>query len=231
LSARGKRVTMACTEHKTHGWLGLKIEDRVYEKDGADVAERQLKVTSSASVMYDGASDASGSSSNKSAGGTQQMQSTGFRGPDLTLHPQVILSDAIALHMQIREVVKMSYSDKDSKLTITPEEFQSYVATLYIETCKQGICVDYRNRAAKPVPPTIKPAPEDPANWKECMVQKGADAGKLLTDVADARLLEMYSTVNEKGISSPYANCIRQATKDRDLLPKEQEMADEDIEF
>lgn len=214
-TARGKEITILSAKTDKFGWQGVKVEDRSWNKDGEDHHERQLKVTPTAEISYGGASSTGTPTGGSQTGGGQA--GSGQAAPQqrkATGHPLPILKDNLALHGAIASLVNEKYG-------AMPAEFQqSAIATLFIEAARQGLCWDFEKAAAAPLPKKYPPVPTDPKEWKNCVLSKGKNEGKTLAEISDADLLAMFSYYDEKQDNSALAECVYEAARSRDVLPK-----------
>lgn len=221
--SRNQKVTI--TSQKTnHGWQGVRVEDREYEKDGETKHERQLKITPSAEIEYgsngsgggdNGGDDEPQNTSRKSSGGNGG--STGHPAKERStpaVHPLVAIKDMLKLHTTLTALVSETYGkdiDKDAK--------QAAVATLFIECAKMGLIWDFEKKAGAPIQKAHSPAPKDPKKWKQAVIPAGANEGKTLEEVSDEDLMKYHEYYDKKGDNSALAECIYQAAADRKLLP------------
>ncbi len=216
-TAKGKKVTISAVKSDKHGWQGLKVEDKTYTSKGKEVSERIIKVTATAQIEYGGASSNEGSGS--SGSGKPQSVGTGSgtqSQPKSDIHPKKAIGDMLLLHVAITTLVNETYGEK-----ISDAAKQGAVATLFIESAKQGLVWDFEKRNAKELPKQYPPAPKDPKDWKNCVIPKGEFEGKTLEELPEDRLLELFNVLDDKGSNTPFAECVYQAAKDRDVLPKD----------
>lgn len=204
-SAKNRSVTISAIQSEKHGWIGVKIEDREYEKDGKTVRVRQLKVTSTGLVEYEG-----GTPQESSSKPQQSNTSPATTTPRATRHPSLFLKDAIKLHFDITILVNEAYGEKANKET---------VASLFIEACRNGYVHNYTEESDKPIKKAYPPAPLNPKEWAKCVITAGVNEGKTLQDVTDEDLKKYFDFYDKKQDNSPLAECVYQAAKDRGLLP------------
>lgn len=243
-SARNKIVTLSCNQTQSFGWQGLKVEDKGYtDKNENWVEERQLKVTGAATVDY---GDGGASSGGHRGGGQQQPQGGGQQsrtqhgpktGPKqppqqpngggqrppqqqqqparkMETHPQIIIGDILALHKHIHAIVNDNYPD------VPDETKAAYVATLYIESNRQGVGLDFAARNAKPLAKRYPAPPSDPSKWAECVMPWGKETeGKTLSEIGDSVLLQVFHYFDNKKENTPLAECVYAAAEARGVLP------------
>lgn len=210
LTAKGKHVVIKSIKSDKHGWLGIKVEDQTFTKDDETVTKRLLKITASAEIVYDGEAAQSSGKSKPTGEGKQQQQKTDG-------HPIVILDDLLALHRKCYEVVQAKYSNAN----LPHEAQQPFVSTLFIEMCRQNQQHNFIERAAKPLPPKITPAPEDPKQWRDCMIPSGSMVGKTLKDLDAEGLTKFYDALKDK--ETKFANCVKSAYEETGLLKARQD--------
>lgn len=216
-TAKGKKVTIRSVKHEQHGWLGIKVEDQEYEKDGQQIKKRVLKITSTADIQYH--DSASGGGGNASSGpGPGTASGPAYRPPD-DRHPELVLADITAFHQRCRFYASQAYVIGTEPGNVSQEEFQAYVSSIFIEGCRQGAQQNYQERALKPIPPKITPPPT-PDKWKECMIPKGSMIGKTLGDLTDEQLKAFYTAIMEgKTPNSPFGLCVQEGAKEKNLIP------------
>ena len=224
-SAKNKMVTIVGHKSEQHGWTGIKVYDKEYDKDGQKKIRRELRVSATATLTYDGGAPSGNAPSN--SGGSQktgQNQSSGSGGGNSSrnvnndIHPKIILGDLIALHADIVALVNETYGVENAK----PE----FIATIFIEAGKQGLAFNYKDRASKPVPVKYPPAPSDPSEWKECVMPWGETTkGKKLSEITDETLKKIHKYFDDKADNSALAECVYQAARDRDIFKAEREEA------
>lgn len=230
-SAKGKTVTITSSKSEQHGWQGIKVVDSEYEskKTKETVKERVLRITATAKIEFDGGAPAEGPKDRATTSG-------GTSGPTRPsgVHPLIILKDIIALHAKVVDLVTENYGE-----AMKPE----YIATVFIEACRQGCQHDAAKELSKPIQKTYPPAPKDPAKWRECIVPKGANEGKTLEEVSDEDLMKLHEYYDNhdtpKVANGAFAECVYQAARDRKLqgakpqAPEQtdDEPAEDDIPF
>lgn len=213
-TAKGKKVTIRSVKHETHGWLGIKVEDQEYEKDGNQVKKRVLKITSTAEVTY---ADAGGGTNPNAGPGT--ASGPAYRPPQDDRHPELILADITSFHQRCYHYAGQAYTIGIEAGQVTSDAFQAFVSSIFIEGCRQGAQTNYQERALKPIPPKILPPPT-PDKWKECMIPKGSMMGKTLADLSDEQLKAFYTAIMEgKTPNSPFGLCVQEGAKEKNLIP------------
>lgn len=229
--ARGRPVVITSIKSEQHGWLGIKVEDKSYEKDGEPVKERTLKITPSAEIVFKGEAPSETGSGGGGGGGKPSSNTGGGGGgqsrpaQNLTLHPQVVLEDMIFLHSKVTDLVTQLYGGEGGK---PPEFIQATVGTIFIEAAKCGLTHDFKARIAKPIPKTYPPAPNDPKDWDACIIPKGEYEGKTLKDLPDDKLKELFAAVKES--STAFAKCVREAAAVRKVFKEEPKATDPDLD-
>lgn len=211
-TARGKVVTLSCVKSDKHGWKGVTIDDREYEKGGQMVQTRELKVTAMANVDYgDGGSQRAAQTSKSPAktGGSAQQPTQQSQSRSIGVHPKLVLQDLIALHYDVALLVNEKYGDEAK-----PE----YIATIFIEASREGLPLDYIKRAAAVIKKTYPPAPKDPNKWKVCVMPWGKIEGKTLEEVTDEELKTAFDYFEKKEDNSDLAECVYQAALDRGVV-------------
>lgn len=212
-SAEGKWVTIRSKKTEAHGTQGVKFEINEWEDNGETKRKKLLKVTGSAEIEYVGGGGGAASSSGGSSSTQQQSSGQHSPGPAKSnAHPKDVLRDMLDCHHTIALLVNEKYGDGAS-----PEFKQGAVNTLFIESAKSGLIPDFAKRYSKKVYPA---PPKDPANWKECVMSSGQYEGKTLAEIPDDDLLKYFEYYDKKEDNSPLAECIYQAARDRNILPK-----------
>lgn len=219
-SAKGKLVTISSYKHDTHGWLGIKVVDEEFTaKSGPKkdqlIKQRTLKFSSTAKIEYEGGAPTVGQSAgNPGSGGGGQHQSTE--------HPATVLNDLMCMHCAITVLVNENYHEET-----TPEFRQAAVATLFIEGCRQGIQYNFKDRAGKPIQKKYPPTPKDPTKWKECVLSAGSNEGKTLGEISNEDIKKLFDYYDAKGSNTDLAECVYQAARDLELIPKTTPVEDE----
>lgn len=220
-SAQNKRIKLGCTKTE-HGWRGVIVEDvpEKKSKDGSKVypAERILKVTSVANLSFEGGqSVSSGQSEARTA--TQDRQSYPQQ------KPSEIIRDVLACHDAVFSLVNDHYKDQ------TPEFRQSFIASVFIESNKQGACQHFIKRESAQPPEQPKETQEKtvdqnnlfPADWPEAIITSGSQKGKKLKDIPDDMVRALFEYYDNKSDNTPIAECVYQCCRDRNLLPPKEE--------
>lgn len=229
MTAANKKVTIRSIKTDQHGWNGIKVEDQSYTPANATepVTKRVLKITATADIVYDGGDGGvSSQPENRPSGnaGAQSQPSGEWKGGCMPymphdIHPEMGIADIAHLHSKCVNTVEMMYPLGAKKGEGIPDEMrQSFIASLFIESCRQGLQVNYMARASKPVPPKINPPPADPKDWKLCQIPKGEHAGKTLDKLDEGTLTKYYDDVKDR--DGKLANCIKQAFEDLGYLAK-----------
>lgn len=233
-SARNQTITITSNKTASHGWQGIRVEDREYEKDGKSVQERQLKITPTAEIDFgsngsagsdgDDGDDKSSKQDRKPSGGSSRPAGRAEQEEThAVVHPLVAIKDMLKLHTTLTALVDEAYPGKGNE-----EKRQTSVSTLFIECAKQGLVWDFEKRASTPVKKTYPPAPKDPRKWKQAVIPAGANEGKTLEEVSDEDLMKYFEFYDEKKDNSALAECIYQAVADRELLPEPESDNDDD---
>lgn len=223
-SSSVKNKTITITAHKgKDGWTGIKVIDKEYEKDGEKKSQRELRITPTANIEIEGGGSSGGESSgggqSKSSGGGGQSQ------PRNEAHPSLVIEDTIMLHFDVKRKLKELYGE-----SFREED----VATVFIALDKQGQTINYKERAAKPIPVKYPPAPKDPNDWKECVMPWGKEGviGRKLSAIEPDKIKAIHAYFEEKGLNTDLAECVYQAARDLKLFEeenkaKEQQAADD----
>lgn len=220
-SAKGKLVTISSYKHDTHGWLGIKVVDEEFTaKSGPKkdqlIKQRTLKFSSTAKIEYEGGAPTAG----QSAGNSGNADCKPMQLPN-NVHPTKALSDMILLHAKITDLVNETYDAKDDAFK------QGSTNTLFIESCRQGLQFDFGARVSKPPTKTYPPAPKDPTKWKECVLSAGSNEGKTLGEISNEDIKKLFDYYDAKGSNTDLAECVYQAARDLELIPKTTPVEDE----
>lgn len=223
-SIKNKTITLTSVKSDQHGWTGIKVLDRKYEKDGEQKVRRELRISPTAKIEIEGG----GSSESSGGGGSGRSTNSGGGGgssqPKFDGHPRLFLEDMIALHFDVSTLVNEKYGEP------RPE----FIATIFIEAAKNGLAFNYKERASKPAPVKYPPAPTDPHEWKECVMPWGKDGviGRKLSALEPEKIKEIHIYMDSKKMNTPLAECVYQAARDLKLFEaeekdKEQQAADD----
>lgn len=212
-SAKGQKVTIKSTHTEQHGWNGVKVEDQTFESKGETRHKRLLKITATASIIYEGGVY---SGQEKKPEGQTQSKGNVSTQPSSSAHPAPIIQDYVALHGFIENQLRQNYGDK-----IDPEILSRYVATVFIKATDDGLHHNFIERANAPLPPKITTPPSDPTLWETAMIPNGTMMGKTLKDLDETQLTKYYDAVKEK--DNPMANCVKFGFEARGYLKKRQD--------
>jgi len=192
-SAKGRTVTLSSTRGK-HGLNGVTFEEENYKnKEGQSVHNEVIKVSASARVEYDGASDEPVRVSPKSI---------------VTDNPTEALDSIVELHKYVDSLVRHAYKGVQNEETL-----RSYVSSVFIEANRKSIAF----KSERPEPVKVEPPKVDPADWASAIVPSGTQKGKKLAEIGKPALTKLYEFYLEKGFSTPFAKCVEQAAADLDL--------------
>jgi hypothetical protein len=213
VSAKGKVLIIKSVQSQQHGLQGVKVEDDSYEKNNKQVEVRQLRITSTADITYEGGAPQSAPSSGQ---GSPASSGPGLAKSNANVKQSV--TDMLDCQTTLYSLVNERLKGVDG---ISEVAKVSMTNTLFIECAKAGLISDFSKRYAAV---TYPPAPKDPKQWKECVIPSGEFAGKTLVDVPDDKLLkffEYYETHSDPKVQNgAFAECVYQAARDRDILPK-----------
>jgi hypothetical protein len=194
-SAKGRTVTLSSTRGK-HGLNGVTFEEENYKnKEGQSVHNEVIKVSASARVEYDGASDEPVRVSPKSI---------------VTDNPTEALDSIVELHKYVDSLVRHAYKGVENEETL-----RSYVSSVFIEANRKGIA--FKSSAPAKVEEPKAEEPVAPADWASAIVPSGTQKGKKLAEIGKPALTKLYEFYLEKGFSTPFAKCVEQAAADLDL--------------
>ena len=192
-SAKGRTVTLSSTRGK-HGLNGVTFEEENYKnKECQSVHNEVIKVSASARVEYDGASDEPVRVSPKSI---------------VTDNPTEALDCIVELHKYVDSLVRHAYKGVQNEETL-----RSYVSSVFIEANRKSIAF----KSERPEPVKVEPPKVDPADWASAIVPSGTQKGKKLAEIGKPALTKLYEFYLEKGFSTPFAKCVEQAAADLDL--------------
>jgi len=196
-SAKGRTVTLSSTRGK-HGLNGVTFEEENYKnKEGQSVHNEVIKVSASARVEYDGASDEPVRVSPKSI---------------VTDNPTQALDKIVELHKYVDSLVRHAYKGVEDEETL-----RAYVSSVFIEANRKGIAFKSEVKAEEPKPVEPPKVELDPADWASAIVPSGTQKGKKLAEIGKPALTKLYEFYLEKGFSTPFAKCVEQAAADLDL--------------
>jgi hypothetical protein len=191
-SAKGRTVTLSSTRGK-HGLNGVTFEEENYKnKEGQSVHNEVIKVSASARVEYDGASD----------------EPVRVTKSIVTDNPTEALDSIVELHKYVDSLVRHAYKGVQNEETL-----RSYVSSVFIEANRKSIAF----KSERPEPVKVEPPKVDPADWASAIVPSGTQKGKKLAEIGKPALTKLYEFYLEKGFSTPFAKCVEQAAADLDL--------------
>jgi len=193
-SAKGRTVTLSSTRGK-HGLNGVTFEEENYKnKEGQSVHNEVIKVSASARVEYDGASD----------------EPVRVTKSIVTDNPTEALDKIVELHKYVDSLVRHAYKGVENEETL-----RSYVSSVFIEANRKGIA--FKSSATAKVDEPKAEEPVAPADWASAIVPSGTQKGKKLAEIGKPALTKLYEFYLEKGFSTPFAKCVEQAAADLDL--------------
>jgi hypothetical protein len=197
-SAKGRTVTLSSTRGK-HGLNGVTFEEENYKnKEGQSVHNEVIKVSASARVEYDGASD-------------EPVRVTSTSKVIVTDNPTEALDKIVELHKYVDSLVRHAYKGVGDEETL-----RAYVSSVFIEANRKGIAFKSEVKA-EPKVEEPKVVELDPADWASAIVPSGTQKGKKLAEIGKPALTKLYEFYLEKGFSTPFAKCVEQAAADLDL--------------
>jgi len=198
-SAKGRTVTLSSTRGK-HGLNGVTFEEENYKnKEGQSVHNEVIKVSASARVEYDGASD-------------EPVRVTSTPKSIVTDNPGEVLDKIVELHKYVDSLVRHAYKGVGDEETL-----RAYVSSVFIEANRKGIAFKSEVKAEEPKPVEPPKVELDPADWASAIVPSGTQKGKKLAEIGKPALTKLYEFYLEKGFSTPFAKCVEQAAADLDL--------------
>jgi hypothetical protein len=217
-SVRNRTVTLSSTRGK-QGLNGVTFAEEKYEnKEGQQIHNQVIKVSASAKVQYDGASEEP-----PRAASVEEAVASLRRGicskSIVTDNPEKALDEIVELHQYIDSLVRMAYLGK-----ITDEEtLRSYVSSVFIEANRKGI-----HYSSKVEAPKKEEAKEElnPDDWGSAIVPSGSHKGKKLAEIGKPALRKLYEYYLEKGFTTPFAKCVEKAAEDLNLDPVVEEADD-----
>ena len=214
-SAKGRTVTLSSTRGK-HGMNGVTFEEESYKnKEGQQIHNQVIKVSASAKIEYDGASEE-----------PVRVASSATPKVIVTDNPEQALDQIVETHLYIDSLVRMAYLGK-----VTDEEtLRAYVSSVFIEANRK--CISISKSEPKSEPKVEKPAELDPNDWASAIVPEGHPkfkelGGKKLAEIGKPALTKLYQYFLDKGFTTPFAKCIEQAAIDFNLDAPIEEEADE----
>ena len=217
-SVKNRTVTLSSTRGK-QGLNGVTFAEEKYEnKEGQQIHNQVIKVSASAKVQYDGASEEP-----PRAASVEEAVASLRRGicskSIVTDNPEKALDEIVELHQYIDSLVRMAYLGK-----ITDEEtLRSYVSSVFIEANRKGI-----HYSSKVEAPKKEEAKEElnPDDWGSAIVPSGSHKGKKLAEIGKPALRKLYEYYLEKGFTTPFAKCVEKAAEDLNLDPVVEEADD-----
>ena len=211
-SAKGRTVTLSSTRGK-HGLNGVTFEEESYKnKEGQQIHNQVIKVSASAKVEYDGASE-------------EPVRVASTPKSIVSDNPEQALDQIVETHLYIDSLVRMAYLGK-----VTDEEtLRAYVSSVFIEANRKGIHYSSGIVAPKKEEPKAEePKAElDPKDWASAIVPSGSRKGEKLAEIGKKDLTKLYQFYLEKGFTTPFAKCVEQAAIDFNLDAPVEEDADE----
>ena len=209
-SAKGRTVTLSSTRGK-HGMNGVTFEEESYKnKEGQQIHNQVIKVSASAKVEYDGASD-------------EPVRVASTSKVIVTDNPEQAIDQIVETHLYIDSLVRMAYLGK-----ITDEEtLRAYVSSVFIEANRKGISIGKSEPKSEPKAEEPKVEEIDPKDWASAIVPSGSQKDKKLGEIGKPALTKLYQYYLEKGFNTPFAKCVEQAAIDFNLDAPIEEDADE----
>jgi hypothetical protein len=207
-SVRNRIVTLSSTRGK-QGLNGVTFAEEKYEnKEGKQICNQVIKVSASAKIEYDGASE-------------EPVRVTSTPKSIVSDNPEQELDKIVETHQYIDSLVRMAYLGK-----ITDEEtLRAYVSSVFIEANRKGISIS--KSEPKSEPKVEKPAELDPKDWASAIVPSGSRKGEKLAEIGKKDLTKLYQFYLEKGFTTPFSKCVEQAAQDFNLDAPVEEDADE----
>jgi hypothetical protein len=220
-SVRNKIVTLSSTRGK-QGLNGVKfVEEKYTNKEGQKIHNQVIKVSASAKVEYDGASEEPIRIASVGSGYGGAMSATSKS--IVSDNPEKALDEIVEMHQYIDSLVRMAYLGK-----IADEEtLRSYVSSVFIEANRKGIHYSSKVEETKKVEATEVKDETDPNDWGSVIVPSGSQKGKKLAEIGKPALTKLYEYYLEKGFTSPFAKCVEKAAEDLNLDAPAGEEADE----
>jgi hypothetical protein len=198
-SAKGRTVTLSSTRGK-HGMNGVTFEEESYKnKEGQQIHNQVIKVSASAKVEYDGASE-------------EPVRRTEPTKSIVTDNPEKALDEIVEMHRYINSLVRHSYKDVEDEETL-----RSYVSSVFIEANRKGIRYSTKVEEPEEVKEEPKEVEPDPLDWASAIVPSGSQKGKKLAEIGKPALTKLYEYYLEKGFTTPFAKCVEKAAEDLNL--------------
>lgn len=196
-SAKGREVTISSTRGK-HGLNGVTLEQESFKnKEGKEIHNQVIKVSASAKVEYDGASEEPVRVAPKSI---------------VSDNPEQELDRIVETHLYIDSLVRMAYRN-----TTNEETLRAYVSSVFIEANRKGISIKSEPKSEPKAEPKVEKSELDPLDWASAIVPSGSQKGKKLAEIGKPALTKLYEFYLEKGFNTPFAKCVEQAAIDFDL--------------
>ena len=207
-SVRNRIVTLSSTRGK-QGLNGVTFAEEKYEnKEGKQICNQVIKVSASAKVEYDGASE-------------EPVRVASTPKSIVSDNPEQELDKIVETHLYIDSLVRMAYLGK-----VTDEEtLRAYVSSVFIEANRK--CISISKSEPKSQPKADEPAELDPKDWGSAIVPSGSHKGEKLAEIGKKDLTKLYQFYLEKGFTTPFAKCVEQAAIDLNLDAPIEEEADE----
>jgi hypothetical protein len=199
-----KVVTLSSVRGK-HGFTGVTLDHESFsKKDGTKVDRDVIKVTKTGKVELGDGDEIP--MSHPTDAPKAQAKSIGNDNPTKSL------DDLVMQHLYVNDLVRAAYAKKG----YDEETLRSYVASVFIEANRKGICI----QASEPEPQY------DPADWATVVIPSGSNKGKTLGGVGKPALTKLYAFYLEKGFNTPFAKCVEQAGMDLKLDEGGEELPD-----
>jgi hypothetical protein len=197
-SAKGRTITLSSTRGK-HGLNGVTFEEESYKnKEGQQIHNQVIKVSASAKIEYDGASE-------------EPVRVASAPKSIVTDNPEQALDQIVETHLYIDSLVRMAYLGK-----VTDEEtLRAYVSSVFIEANRKGI--HYSSGIVAPKKEEPKAEELNPEDWASVIVPSGSQKGKKLAEIGKPALTKLYEYYLEKGFTTPFAKCVEKAAEDLNL--------------
>jgi hypothetical protein len=207
-SVKGRTVTLSSTRGK-QGLNGVLLEKESYEKEGKKIENLLIRVSASAKIEYDGASE-------------EPVRVASTPKVIVTDNPEQAIDQIVETHLYIDSLVRMVYRN------ITNEEtLRAYVSSVFIEANRKGISIDKSEPKSEPKEEEPKAEELNPKLWAEVIVPSGSNTGKKLGEIGKKDLTKLYQYYLAKGFTTPFSKCVEQAAEDFHLDAPVEEDADE----